>query len=280
MVLVTGAGGKTGRAVISALTQKGVAVRALVRRQSPGLTASSGEVSLFVGDMTDAAVIQRAVRGIRAVYHIAPNMHPAELAIGRGVIDAAPAGTHIVYHSVLHPQTEKMPHHWQKLRVEEHLLQSGLPFTILQPTAYMQNLLGNWQTITQQGILAMPYPTQTRISLVDLNDVAQVAGRVLTEQDTHVGATYELVGTKPLSQIEVANVLSVGLSRPVTATQIPLHQWQQQATAKQLPSYTIQTLSSMFRYYANNGLIGNPTILTHLLNHPPTTLLTFVTKNH
>ncbi len=52
--------------------------------------------------------------------------------------------SHFVYHSVLHPQTEEMPHHWQKLRVEESLFRTHLPFTILQPCAYMQNLDIHW----------------------------------------------------------------------------------------------------------------------------------------
>ena len=49
-----------------------------------------------------------------------------------------------VYHSVLHPQVEIMAHHWQKMRVEEQLFESGLSFTILQPAAYMQNVLAGW----------------------------------------------------------------------------------------------------------------------------------------
>ncbi len=66
--------------------------------------------------------------------------------------------------------------------------------TILQPTAYMQNILAGWRSIVEDGIYRVPYPIDTRISLVDLRDVAEAAARVLTE-DGHVGATYELVGT-------------------------------------------------------------------------------------
>ena len=64
-----------------------------------------------------------------SVYHVCPNVSPDEIAIGRVSIAAArSAGVeHFVYHSVLHPQTEAMPHHWLKLRVEEALITSGLP---------------------------------------------------------------------------------------------------------------------------------------------------------
>ncbi|MFN8458488.1 MAG: NmrA family NAD(P)-binding protein [Anaerolineae bacterium] len=72
-----------------------------------------------------------------------PQHAPDEVAIGRAAIAVAKAagGPRSVYHSVLHPHTEKMPHHWHKLRVEELLFESGLEWTILQPAAYMQNVL-------------------------------------------------------------------------------------------------------------------------------------------
>ena len=94
-----------------------------------------------------------------------------------------------------------MPHHWQKLRMEEALLESGLEFTILQPCAYMQNILTGWQKITK-GEYIIPYQVQTRISMVDLQDVGEVASNVLTEQG-HENAIYELSGPEPLSQADV-----------------------------------------------------------------------------
>jgi NAD(P)H dehydrogenase (quinone) len=143
MILVTGAAGKTGRAVIEALLDRGTAVRAWVRRPAQvAILQRLGVTDIVMGGMGDTAVYQQAATGVRAIYHICPNMHPDEVALGRAAIAAAQAAgvAHFVYHSVLHPQTEKMPHHWHKLRVEEVLLESGLPFTILQPAAYMQNI--------------------------------------------------------------------------------------------------------------------------------------------
>ncbi len=121
-----------------------------------------------------------------------------------------------VFHSVLHPQIAAMPHHWEKLRVEEMLFATDLDITILQPTAYMQNILGAWRGIIDDGIYRVPYPVETRLSLVDLDDVAEAAASVLTEPG-HGGATYELVGTPPLSQIEVAETLSAAARSAVRA---------------------------------------------------------------
>lgn len=276
MILVTGAGGKTGQAVIRALVARGAAVRAMVRHEGQAQAVrQAGVMAVYQGDMANENDLRQALAGVRAVYHICPNMHPNELGIGEKLLAAAHQHTlsHLVYHSVLHPQTHEMPHHWQKNQLEEKLFTAGIPYTILQPAAYMQNILAGWSRITQQGILANPYPITTRLSLVDLRDVAEVAARVLTEPG-HNYATYELVGTRPLTQTQVAALLSQVLDRPVVATEIPLEEWRWQVGAT-LSAYALDTLVKMFHYYAAYGLEGNPTILNLLLSWPPTSLESF-----
>jgi NAD(P)H dehydrogenase (quinone) len=278
MIAVTGAGGKTGVAIIQALAQRGVRVRGLVHKQSDqAKIIAAGAAESIVGTMAERATVDRLLTGVSALYHICPNMHPDEVTIGATIVESAQAAAmqHLVYHSVLHPQTTGMPHHWHKLLVEEQVVRCGLPFTILQPTAYMQNLLGYWQTMRQTGRYTVPYPVTTRLSLVDLKDVAEVAARVLTEPG-HTGATYELVGTLPLSQSEVAKCLSEQMGQAITANEMELERWEQQARAQGLPEYARQTLRQMFAYYAAYGLIGNPQVLGWLLGRPPTSLESFV----
>ncbi len=280
MICVTGAAGKTGLAIIRALTARGRKVRALVRRAEQQAAAfAAGAHEIHVGDLTDAQAIHDLLQGATALYHICPNMHPAEVTIGQLVVAAARtvALPHLVYHSVLHPGVEAMPHHWHKLRVEELILNAGLSFTILQPTAYLQNLHGAWQQVITQGVLAHPYPATSRIALVDLHDVAEVAARVLGEPE-HVGAIYELVGTPPLSQHEVATEISQVLGRVVRAEEIPLAQWRAKAQQAGLSPYAIDTLQQMFQYYAEHGLVGNRTVLRWLLGREPTTLAAFLQR--
>ena len=280
MILVTGSTGKTGRAVLQALLAKGETVRALVHRpeQIPLIT-SMGVQDVLVGEMRNLLDMVRACEGIRCVYHICPNVSPDEESIGQTVIAAAQSARveHFVFHSVLHPQTEGMPHHWKKLRIEEQLIQSGLPFTILQPAVYMQNILAHWETICDQGIYPIPYPAETRLSFVDLADVAQAAAIVMTEPG-HQNATYELAGTYELSQTEVARTLSQGLNRPVNIQVIPLSEWEAQARARSLGEYQIEALSRMFRFYEQYGLSGNPKVLDWLLQHPPSSLDIFIER--
>jgi uncharacterized protein YbjT (DUF2867 family) len=278
VILVTGASGKTGRSVIRTLVARGATVRALVYRPSQMQPVKAlGAHEVLCGDMRTQATLERATQGIRALYHICPNMSPDEVTIGRLVIGAACSASveHFIYHSVLHPQTEAMPHHWQKLRVEEYLFESGLPYTILQPAAYMQNVLAGWDSIVNLGVYRVPYAVKTRLGMVHLTDVATAAAIVLTEPG-HVGATYELAGAELLTQAEVATILSQSLGRPVRAETVPLEKWERQARADGLGDYQVETLAKMFRYYECYGFGGNPNILAWLLGHPPTAFGTFV----
>ncbi len=279
MILVTGAAGKTGQAVIRALAGLGQAVRALdhhpERRQT---LQANGAKEVVTADMRDEGALQRAAQDVRAIYHIPPNVSPHEVEIGRKAIRAAQAAgvEHFVYHSVLHPQAEAMPHHWHKLRVEEMLFESGLPVTILQPSAYMQNVLASWEAISRLGIFRVPYPVETRLSLVDLEDIAEAACLVLTETG-HAGATYELAGPEPLAQTEVAEILSRQLGHSVRAEAASLEQWEQ-GPAASFGSYQLAALAAMFRYYAAHGLQGNPNVLGWLLGRSPTSFEAFVER--
>jgi uncharacterized protein YbjT (DUF2867 family) len=280
MILITGAGGKTGKAVIQALHRAGKAVRAMVHHPEQIATVRSlGAVEVLSGDMADRAAVRQAMQGAQAVYHICSNMNPSELPIGQMVIEEARSAgiAHFVYHSVLHPQTQAMAHHWQKLLVEERLFESGLPFTILQPAPYMQNLLAYWQQITTDGLYAVPYAPTARLSLVDLEDVAAAAAIVLIEP-FQTGAIYELVGVPPLSQEQVAEILSLELKRPVSARAISRQTWEQTARQGTMSDYAIQTLLAMFKYYEEYGLEGSPQVLTWLLDRAPTTLPVFIQR--
>jgi NAD(P)H dehydrogenase (quinone) len=280
MILVTGAAGKTGQAVIRALVARGASVRALVHR--PGqvsVVEALGARQAIAGDMRDPATVAGAVRGVGAVYHICPNVHPDETGIGERAIAATRAAgvEHFVYHSVLHPQVEALPHHWLKMRVEEKLFESGLDYTILQPAAYMQNVLAQWDSMVGQGIYSVPYAVDTRLGMVDLEDVAEAAAIVLTESG-HTGATYELAGPQALTQTEVAKILGQQLGRPVHAQAAPVDAWEWQARAAGLGDYQVSTLLKVFRYYEDYGFWGNPRVLGLLLGRAPTPFAGFVER--
>ena len=220
-----------------------------------------------------------AAEGCERVYYICPNVTPDEVEIGKSLLNAArQVGVQrFVYHSVLHPHIESMPHHWQKMRFEEQLFESGIAFTILQPCAYMQNVMANWKSIVEKGVYAIPYSTSARLSVVDLEDVAEAAAAVLIE-NKHSNAIYELAGPECLSQVEVAAIISQVLGREVLAKTIERQQWAENARKNDLGENQIRTLLKMFEYYEKFGLVGNPNVLEMLIKRPAGTFKNFVNR--
>jgi uncharacterized protein YbjT (DUF2867 family) len=280
MILVTGASGKTGKAMIKALVARGAAVRAFVRSSAHEAALKAlGVRETVTGEMDDPHALTRATDGAQAIYHICPNVSPHEVSFAKAVVDSATRSgvSRLVYHSVLHPQIEAMPHHWNKMRVEEMLFGSPFDVTILQPTAYMQNSVAEWDSMVRFGIYRVPYPIETRLSFVDLDDVAEAAATVLTHAG-HSGATYELVGTSPLSQVEVAATFAQTLGKPVRAEAEPLDAWDCRVRAAGMDDYSRETLIKMFLAYARDGLKGNSNVLGWLLGRPPTSLAGFAAR--
>lgn len=282
MISITGAAGKTGRAVVQALAARGPgpgaagahapAVRCLVhRRERMEVLASLGAAEVVVGDLTDAASLERALAGSRVVHHICPNMRRDEEEIGHRVIEVCRrlGVERLVYHSVLHPQIEAMPHHWKKLRVEERLIESGLAFTILQPAAYMQNLRDPWESAKVDGVFRVPYAATTRIGMVDLADVAEAAAEVLAGAG-HAGAIYELCGPEVLDQHEIAVVMAGRPGREVRVEVTPREEWAAQARRAGLSDYAVDSLIAMFRHYEAHGFGGSQRVLEWLLGRQAT----------
>ena len=185
-VAVLGGHGKTGRAVCSALADRGVDARPLGRADWPDLAS--------------------AVAGCEAAYVIAPNLHPDEPAYVASALAAlGSAGVErVVYHSVASPYAPAMPHHVGKAVSEDLVRRSGLGWTILQPGAYLQNL-------DLTGPVDLPYSPDVRFGFLDLTDLGRAAAVVLTETG-HGGATYELA-TRVATVRELADEAGVPVRR-------------------------------------------------------------------
>jgi uncharacterized protein YbjT (DUF2867 family) len=276
LILVTGASGKTGKAIMDALLSKGYAVKALIHSPTQ---AQSLDVRIdpIIGDMNSIADMIRVMNAITAVYHICPNMHPDEVVIGKYAIQAAKQNgvSHFVYHSVLHPQIKEMAHHWKKMQVEGLLFKSGLDFTILQPAAYLQNLLQYKPDIMKQSTYAVPYNGDTRVGMVDLRNVAEVAASVITNP-RHYGSTYELATDECYSQYELADKLSLLYKRKISFKEIDRNQWEQAMKKSGMTGYAIASLIKMFQYYETYGFTGNGMVLKTLLGRKPNSVDAFI----
>lgn len=271
-VLVVGASGKTGRAVTAALLARGVPVRAAVR---PGgeAAAPAGSTPVPV-DLATGQGLEAAFDGTRAAYHLAPNLHPDEVGMAARVARATvtadlPA---LVFHSVLHPDDQRMPHHRRKAEAESVLRTAlGERVTVLRPAAYHQNLLAQ----ARSGMLAVPYSLDAPFTNVDLDDVAQVAADALL--GAHAGATLDLAGPEVLTTRQMAEHAAAGLGRPVSDMRIPLSQWRAGPGAA-LNEQARDDLAAMFTAYDDSGFTGDPSLLPELLGHQPTTWMTRVSQ--
>ncbi len=280
MILVTGAAGKTGRQVIRRLCDMGMEVRALVRTpEQIGPLLESGARAAVPADLLKVEDVSRAMDGVRAVYHICPNVHPQEVEIGDLMIEVSRAAEvdRFVFHSVLHPEVEAMPHHWLKHQVERKLVGSGLTFSILQPCAYMQNLCVHLPNMMKHGTLEAPYDIEAKLSLVDLRDVAECAAAVLSEPG-HEGRTYELCGPEAISHTRMARAFESALGRPVEAVSVDPAEWERKARSSGLGDYAVAALMQMFRWYDRNGFVGSPGDLESLLTRPANSFADFVAE--
>lgn len=292
VVLITGAAGKTGLALIRKLHSRssvnrenssGLRIRALVRDSAQArILEKAGVDEPLVADLTDPQGLVPAFREAHSVYHICPNVHPEEVAIGRSIIALAREARvrRFLFHSVLQPGIREMPHHWAKLSVEAALAESGLDYTILQPAPYMQNILGQRESLQTSGAFTVPYAATTRVSMVDLEDVAAAAADILSAPDTpqHASATYELCASDVLNQTEIASCLGLVLRRDVRVEVENRTPWAERASRSGMSAYQVETLLAMFHYYERHGMIGSSQPLQGLLGRPPTTFVRFAER--
>lgn len=273
-LLLTGANGRTGRAIIKAMVAGGIPVRAFIRdaAQADELKAL-GVAECAVGDMTDAASIAAAMKGAGKLLHIGPPMHPDEVEITQRFIDAALAEglAHFIYYSVMHPLRRDVRHHKLKLDAEEALIESGLTYTIVQPGRYMQHFVPQWAKILNDGVVSMPFSTKQQFNIVDLADLAEACAVVAASDKYHFG-TFELAGPEALSHEDVAKIMGDLIGKPVRAEQVSLEAMAEKARAAGASEDRIEQMIAMNSHYDHHGFRGNPVILEHLLGRPATRL--------
>src|SRR6202034_4754435 len=284
MILVTAANGNQGKLLVPKLLAAGRPVRACVQSQaSAEHLRALGVREVVLGDISDPAVLATAIRGVQKVYHVGPTIHPREREMGIAVVDAARAEgvRHLVFSSVLHAITTDLVQHEIKRDIEEHLLSSGLEFTILQPANYMLPL--KLRPAFERGVFELSWALDRQQSVVDLGDVTDVACTVLTDSERHAGATYELVAPGRYTAHELGAIIANVLGRPIEVRQIDadtyLRAWFGDADPAQFP-HQAKVLRAISARYSSPDFIGNPNVLTWLLGRPPTTFEEYVRQQY
>lgn len=279
MILLTSAGGKTGRAIISTFAAAGEKVRAVMRRgDADAELLALGAAEVVQADLMDAAAIARAARGCRAIYYICPNMTEHEQTLGGNIIAAAKAADvrRLAFHSVLHTQVQALQHHWNRLFVEEAIIESGVPYSILQVGSYYQNMLPGWAKMRETGIHAMAYEVDTPMSLVDLADVADAALAVLNDPVCANGI-FEICGPV-ITLTEKAKILSDVLGQPIEGKKLPAADAVAHAAKLGVSEFGQDCMGKMFAHYDIHGLVGSPRVLEWIIGRKPADFETFARR--
>ncbi len=278
MILVNAANGQQGKLLVPKLIEKGAEVRACVQSErSAAELRAAGVTDVVIGDISDPELIARALHGVAKVYHVCPGILPLEREIGFAWIDAAKREgvAHFVFSSVLHAIISDLVQHEIKRDIEEHLLSSGLEFTILQPTIYMAPR--RFRRIFETGVLRAGWSLDRQQSLVDIGDVTDVASAVLLDSERHAGATYELAGTGRYTAHDMGEVIARVLGKPIRVEQIDSDEYLKGLFGdNSTRPHEASVGRSLTSRYSSHDFIGNPNVLTWLLGRPPTTFEQFV----
>jgi uncharacterized protein YbjT (DUF2867 family) len=223
LVLVTGATGKQGGAIVKALLTRGHQVRALTR--NPASSAANRlrqqGVEVAVGDFTDLDSLVRAARGADAVYAMSTPYEQGpekEIAQGITITDAAKAAgvAHFIYSSVASANRATGISHFDgKYAVEQHVQASGVPYTIVAPVFFMENLLQPWMIPgLRQGKLAMAMPARRSLQQITVADIGAFVAVAIERSDIVFGRRFDIAGDE-LTGEEAAAILSKVTGREV-----------------------------------------------------------------
>lgn len=217
--LVFGATGNTCSILIPELIKAGHNVRAFVRNEKKAQPLKDAGAEIYVGDLDKGETIDAALEGVDKVYLCTWN-GPTAAAQGKNIIEAIKrAGTRpfVVRHSAFGADSSELIR--QVKEVDDALKQSGIPWTSIKPTFFMQNLMMASPTIRSDGNIYWDWE-DGKVGMLDVRDVAECALGALTGK-ADPGREYILTGPKSISMRDVANSFSKTLSKPVNYVPVP-----------------------------------------------------------
>lgn len=279
MILITGATGNNGKELIRQLTAAGQQARALVRNPAKAADLKGPNVELVVGDFDQPATLDAALRGVEKAFLLTPVAeHSGEWQ--RAFIEAAQRARlkHLVKFSGMgatsRAKVELLRMHGE---ADDLLRGSGMPFTILQPNSFHQNILSSAGTIKTKGVFHWPLKN-ARQSTVDIRDINAVAAKVFTTAG-HEGKTYVITGPEALTFQQAAEKLSAVLGRTIQYVDVPLSAAEDGMRQSGMPEWNVHALSELLGYFASGAAAEVTETVPRLLGRPAISFEQFV-KDH
>src|SRR5678815_3952448 len=256
-ILVTGAAGQlgaVGRTVTGLLLDRGLAVRAMVRREddrSAALRAVGAEV--VVGDLLEPADVYRVVSSCRRLYFgmsVSPGYLEATVtmaAVAREVgVSALVNMSQMTVSQMSIQNTTPSPQQRQHWLSEQALAWSGLPVVTIRPTVFLEGffLPLTSPSVRDRSRIELPFG-RGKTSPVATADVARVVAAVLADPGPHIGRIYELTGPRSQDMHGIAREFSDALNRDITYSDIPPEDWDRQLKNQHVPEHLALHLLTM-----------------------------------
>lgn len=280
MILVTGATGLNGSALVRRLSARGVPVRALVRSRAKAESlATLPLVEIVEGDMARPETLAGPLQDVDRAMLISSS-DPAMLDVQSNFVEAAKqAGVrHVVKLSGIMPDIDS-PFRFARMHgeAERKLEDSGIAFTHLRAGEFMHAYFRQVPSIVARGMFFLPME-DARIASIDIGDIAEVAAIVLTTEG-HEGKIYPLTGPEALNMAQVAQRLSTATGKSITYVNVTPEEARQANLANGMPPYTADALYELFaeRRKGKESQVW-PDIET-ILGRPATSFAEFAARN-
>jgi uncharacterized protein YbjT (DUF2867 family) len=235
-ILVTGATGQQGGALARLLLQKKHEVYALIRStksESPKAQNLRNQgAKLVEGDLDKPDSLEQATNGIDSVFLMGTFIEggtEGEIRRGKMMVDIAKEKKieHIVYSSVVNAdKTTGIPHFESKYKVEQHIKNSGIPYTIIGPTFFMDNLLSYSLAGLQQGQVALPLSPSRILQQIAVENIAEFSALALERRNSFIGKRIDIASDEITGE-QAAKVLSNELGHKIRYEQVPMEQIRQ-----------------------------------------------------
>ena len=276
MLLLTGVTGKTGGASAQALLKKGIKFRAIVRNAGKATALQAAGVELVIGDVTDRAVLEKAMTGVDKALMTMPNGEK-QLELEKQFVDVAKARgvQHVVKMSSMEAvPTAKAPIPKIHYASEQYLQKSGLAWTMIKPNFFMQNFLGSGGTIKEQGKFFLPM-AQGKTVMIDTRDIGACVAVVMTTPG-HAGQAYELTGPEERGFADAAERFTKVLGRKIEYVHVPMPAYRQTLARFLTNEWHLNAVCELFQEIADGQDLHLTGTVQKLTGKPPTALEQFI----
>jgi uncharacterized protein YbjT (DUF2867 family) len=286
LLLITSATGKQASTLLPLLSEW-KHLRLAVKSESSAnkLRQQYPHAEVTQTDLYSPSNCASLLKDVNVVIHIGPSYHPHETEIGRMMIDAASNSyshgngpfKHFILSSVLNSQFSKMLNHDCKKEVEEWIMESGIPYTILQPSTFMDNIPVAVLAAQEKPVFPAMWNTDIPFSMIALRDLAAVFKAVLYQRGKHFYAQYPLTSTHvPITFAEAVNTISEKIGKEVKIEKME-YKDAVEALLKRLygsnegvDQRSRDSSQRMILFYGNRGLVGNSNVLEWVLGREAT----------